>query len=134
MKASPKLDPQFVVPTKGGDRRIAVIWLSNGGASVEDQEEHRAARVPVDGLAVRKQPIGFRPRGPSIAMVLAIRRNERWLLAAILSSYWVAFLSRSGKGYIADSALEHALIAASERWVVCLRQEFLTPHGPQQTG
>ncbi len=36
---------------QGADRGVAIVWLQDGRASVGIQLEHRAAGVPVDGLA-----------------------------------------------------------------------------------
>lgn len=53
---------------QGADRRIPVIWLSNGGASVGVQQEHRAARVPVDGLAGPQTAYRLQAPDPGIAI------------------------------------------------------------------
>lgn len=129
VKASPKLDPQFVAPIKAlieespsfGYRTVAHLLGFN---------KNTVQRVfQLMGWQVRKRPIGFRPRIQALPSV-ATRPNERWstdlcrvwagrdgwaTLALVIDCHtrellgW--HLSRSGKACTAGSALEHALIA-----------------------
>lgn len=179
VKASPKLDPQFVAPIKAlieespsfGYRTVAHLLGFN---------KNTVQRVfQLMGWQVRKRPIGFRPRIQALPSV-ATRPNERW--STDLCRVWAGWdgwatlalvidchtrellgwhLSRSGKACTAGSALEHALIARfgtlgrvpvpfllrSDNGLVFtsrsytalvrgygLRQEFITPHCPQQNG
>lgn len=181
VKASPKLDPQFVAPIKAlieespsfGYRTVAHLLEFN-------KNKNTVQRVfQLMGWQVRKRPIGFRPRIQALPSV-ATRPNERWstdlcrvwagrdgwaTLALVIDCHtrellgW--HLSRSGKACTVGSALEHALIARfgtlgrvpvpfllrSDNGLVFtsrsytalvrgygLRQEFITPHCPQQHG
>lgn len=149
VKSVPKVDPKFATPIKAmieespsfGYRTVAHLPGFNKNA---------VQRVfQLMGWQVRKRPIGFRPR----LQARVIDCHTRELLG------W--HLSRSGKACTAGSALEHALIARfgtlgrvpmpfllrSDNGLVFtsrsytalvrgygLRQEFITPHCPQQNG
>jgi len=179
VKSPAKVDPKYVEPIKAmieeslsfGYRTVA--WLLGFN-------KNTVQRIfQLKGWQVRKRPIGFMPRIPSLPSV-ATAPNERW--STDLCRIWAGrdgwatlalvidcqtrellgwHLSRSGKACTAGSALEHALIArfgtlgrvsapfllrsdnglvfTSRSYTALVRgygrrQEFITPHCPQQNG
>ncbi len=114
---------------QGDDRGESFLRLSHDCGASGRQQEHSATHLPAQGRAVKKRPVGFRPRVQALPSV-AQRPNERW--ATDLCRIWAGkdgwshlalvidcctrellgwHLSRSGKSKTAESALEHALIS-----------------------
>lgn len=146
-KAAPKVDPRFAEPIRAmieenpsfGYRTVAFLLGFN---------KNTVQRIfQLKHWQVRKRPIGMRPRIQALPSV-ATAPNERWStdlcriwagkdgwtsLALVIDCHtrellgW--HLSRTGKATTAASALEHALVRSYG-----LKQEFITPHCPQQNG
>jgi putative transposase len=160
VKAKPKVQDRFAVPIKQmieaepsfGYRTMASLLRFN---------KNTVQRVfQLMGWQVRKRAVGHRPRIEALPSV-ATTPNERWAtdLCRVWAGRDGWQLSRSGRATTATAALEQALIARlgslrcvdrsflmrSDNGVVFtsrtytrmvrndgLRQEFITPHCPQQ--
>ena len=162
VKSTPKVQERFAEPIKRmiepepsfGYRTVASLLQVN---------KNTVQRIfQLKGWQVRKRAIGHRPRIEALPSV-AMTPNERWAtdLCRVWAGRDGWQLSRGGKATTAMSELEQALIVGfgtlgrgptpfllrSDNGLVftsraytrlvrsyALRQEFITPHCPQQNG
>ena len=132
VKSPPKVDPKFVAPIKAmieespsfGYRTVAHLLGFN---------KNTVQRVfQLMGWQVRKRPIGFRPRiqaMPSVASKAVPWNTPLIARFGTLGRVPAPFLLRSDNGLVFTSRSYTALARGYG-----LRQEFITPHCPQQNG
>ena len=70
----------------GNDRAGILVRLSHRGAPAGNEQEHGAAHLPAQRLAVRKRPVGHRPRIQALSSV-AQAPDQRW--STDLCRIWV---------------------------------------------
>lgn len=133
-KAAPKVDPRLANPIKAmieaepsfGYRKVA--WLLGFN-------KNTVQRIfQIKGWQVRKRPIGMRPRIEALPSVATVP-NERW--STDLCRVWAARVAITLRQRCFPTC--YGLVFTSRKYTALvksygLRQEFITPHCPQQNG